>query len=132
MGTNLTVIIYFNRIMVVVMEINQLKPAEIIRDEMGTWSHPDYLAYLVKYHSDEEVISSEAWGAMLDHFNGETVIFYLESSVSSDDWEIMMDNCDITKWDPIAPNGFFLIDIAFSEDDAYALFARKIRKVEVV
>lgn len=109
------------------MEINQLKPAEIIRDGMGAWSHPDYLAYLNKYHSDEEFISSEAWGAMLDHFNVETVVFYLESSVSSDDWEIMMDNCDITKWDPIAPNGFFLIDINFSEDDAYALFAREIR-----
>jgi len=43
----------------------------------------------------------------------------------------MMDDCDITKWDPIAPNGFFLIDINFSEDDAYALFARNKSEIEV-
>lgn len=113
------------------MGINQLKPAEVIRNEMGTWSHPDYCSYLDKYHADEEVISSEAWGAMLSYFNVETVVFFLESSVSSDDWEIMMDDCDISKWNPIAPDGFFLIDIHFGEDDAYALFARQIREVEV-
>jgi hypothetical protein len=55
----------------------------------------------------------------------------MESSVSSDDWESMMDDCDISKWDPIAPHGFFLIDIGFSEDDAYALFARPKRECEV-
>lgn len=113
------------------MEINQLEPAEIVRDDMGTWSHPAYIAYLDTHHANEESISKEAWNAMLTHFNVETVIFFLESSVSSDDWEIMMDSCDITKWNPIAPNGFFLIDIHFGEDDAYAIFAREIREVEV-
>ncbi|USR72553.1 hypothetical protein [Acinetobacter junii] len=55
----------------------------------------------------------------------------MESSVSSDDWESMMDDCDISKWEPIAPHGFFLIDIGFSEDDAYAIFARPKRVSEV-
>ena len=107
------------------MDINQLKPVEIVRDEIGAWSHPDYCAYLDKYHADEESISKKDWDEMLRYFNIETVIFFLESSVSSDDWEIMMDECDISKWNPIAPNGFFLMDIHFGEDDAYAIFARE-------
>ena len=65
------------------------------------------------------------------HFNIQTVTFWMEGHVNPDDWETMMDACDITKWNPIAPNGFFLIDIHFSEDDAYALFARNKREVEV-
>ena len=109
------------------METKQLEPAEIVRDEMGAWSHPDYCTYLDKHHANEESISKKDWDEMLRYFNIETVIFFLESSVSSDDWEIMMDECDISKWNPIAPNGFFLIDIHFGEDDAYALFAREIR-----
>nr|WP_314523636.1 hypothetical protein [uncultured Acinetobacter sp.] len=48
-----------------------------------------------------------------------------------DDWEEMMDDNDITKWDPIAPAGFFLMDIGFGEDDAYAIFARTKRDGEV-
>jgi hypothetical protein len=82
---------------------NQLKPCEVVRNRFGCWVHPVYIKR---------------------HFNIETVTFWMESSVNSDDWETMMDDCDITKWEPIAPNGFFLIDINFSEDDAYAIFAR--------
>ena len=41
-----------------------------------------------------------------------------------------MDDCDITKWDPIAPTGFFLIDIGFSEDDAYAILL-EIKRTEL-
>ena len=113
------------------MEDNKLEPTEIVRGEMGTWTHPVYGAYLDKVFSDKEYISREEWEEFKSHFGVDTVMFWMESLVNSDDWEIMMDACDITKWDPIAPNGFFLIDINFSEDDAYAIFARNKYESEV-
>lgn len=111
-----------------VMEIKQLKPTEIVRDEMGFWIHPEYRKYLDKHHDNQEWISQSEWDEMKRYFNIKTVMLWMEASVSEDDWEIMMDSNDIRKWEPIAPHGFFLIDIGFSEDDAYALFAREIRK----
>ena len=113
------------------MDIKQLTPVEIKRDETGSWIHPEFLNYLNGLDGDAEFITNEDWRKFKSDFNVETVTLWMESSVSSDDWESMMDDCDITKWDPIAPHGFFLIDIGFSEDDAYALFARPKRVSEV-
>lgn len=109
----------------------QLEPMEIIRSEMGTWTHPVYMEYNNEVLGDIEFMTKDEWDALRKHFNVDTVTFWMESSVNSDDWETMMDDCDITKWNPIAPNGFFLIDINFSEDDAYAIFARNKRETEV-
>ena len=113
------------------MEIKQLNPVEVVRDETGSWIHPEFLNYLNSLEDDAEFITDEDWRKFKSDFNVETVTIWMESSVSSDDWESMMDDCDITKWDPIAPHGFFLIDIGFSEDDAYAIFARSKRECEV-
>ena len=113
------------------MEDNKLEPAEIVRSEIGTWTHPVYSKYMNEHLENEEYVSREEWEKFKSHFGVDTVMFWMESLVNSDDWEIMMDDCDITKWDPIAPNGFFLIDINFSEDDAYAIFARNKRECEV-
>lgn len=113
------------------MEIKQLEPAEIIRSEIGTWTHPEYAKYLDKEFQGAEWINQEDWDQLEKHFNIDTVKFWMEGSVSEDDWEAMMGAGDITNWDPIAPNGFFLIDIHFSEDDAYAIFAREKRESEV-
>ena len=113
------------------MEINQLKPADIVRDESGFWSHPEFSDYLEKHHENQEWISQAEWDELKLYFNIQTVNIYLESSVSEDDWEQMMDDCDLSIWDPIAPNGFFLIDINFTEDDAVAIFAREITVSEV-
>lgn len=109
----------------------QLEPMEIIRSEMGTWTHPVYMEYNNEVLGDIEFMTKDEWDALRKHFNVDTVTFWMESSVNSDDWETMMDDCDITKWNPIAPNGFFLIDINFSEDDAYAIFARNKHETEV-
>lgn len=113
------------------MEAKQLEPMDIIRSEMGTWSHPVYTDYINKIMGDLEYISRSGWDAFKSHFDVDTVTFWMESSINSDDWEIMMSDYDITKWEPIAPNGFFLIDINFGEDDAYAIFARNKRESEV-
>ena len=113
------------------MEIKQLNPVEVVRDETGSWIHPEFLNYLNSLESEADFFTDEEWVELMRHFNFETVTLWMKSSVSSDDWESMMDDCDITKWDPIAPHGFFLIDIGFSEDDAYAIFARSKRECEV-
>ena len=113
------------------MDIKQLTPVEIKRDETGSWIHPDFLNYLNSLESESDFFTNEEWAELKRHFNIETVTLWMESSVSSDDWESMMDKCDMSKWDPIAPHGFFLIDIGFSEDDAYAIFARPKRVSEV-
>lgn len=110
------------------MEINQLKPAEIVRDDMGQWIHPEFQTYINAKSDDSFLFTEEEWTELERHFNIETVTIWMEGSVSVDDWEIMMDDADITKWNPITPHGFFLIEIGFSEDDAYALFAREIRE----
>jgi excisionase family DNA binding protein len=38
-----------------------------------------------------------------------------------------MDSSDLSKWDPLAPHGFFLIEIGFTEDGAEALFAKEVK-----
>ncbi|HHB1665946.1 TPA: hypothetical protein ACVB54_001911 [Acinetobacter baumannii] len=114
------------------MEFKQLNPVEVVRDETGSWIHPDFLSYLNALESEADFFTNEEWDELKQHFTIEaTVTLWMEASVSADDWEQMMDECDIRKWDPIAPHGFFLIDIGFSEDDAYALFARTKRVSEV-
>lgn len=105
--------------------INQLKPTEIIRDEMGCWSHPEYLKYLDDNHSEQEWMSQGEWDRIRDYFNIVTVRLYLEGSVSDDQFLEIMDSSDLSKWDPVAPHGFFLIDIGFTEDGAEALFAKE-------
>ena len=111
--------------------MNKLEPMEVIRTEMGTWTHPEYAKYLAEKFDDAEWIDQKDWDNFRKELNIDTVTFWMESTINSDDWEIMMDAGDITKWDPIAPNGFFLVDINFSEDDAYAIFARNNRNSEL-
>ena len=58
--------------------INQLKPTEIIRDEMGCWVHPEYLKYLDDNHADQEWLSQSEWDQLKQYFNIVTVRLYLE------------------------------------------------------
>ncbi|SSP30573.1 Uncharacterised protein [Acinetobacter pittii] len=105
--------------------INQLKPSEIIRDVMGCWVHPEYLKYLDDNHADQEWLSQRDWDQLKEHFNIVTTRLYLEGSVSDDQFLEIMDSSDLSKWEPVAPHGFFLIDIGFTEDGAEALFAKE-------
>lgn len=118
---------------VVVMEINQLKPVEVVRWEGGHWIHPDYLKYLDDHFGDNESISLSEWNELKRYFNIQTVSLWLSASVSEDDFEeiMEMEKVDLSKWDPIAPDGFFLIDIGYTEEDAQAIFARPIRETEI-
>ena len=111
------------------MKIKQLNPTEINRNEFGEWIHPKIGKYWDEmFGSDIEYISGEDWKELKRYFNIQTVTLHLESSVSNDDYEEIIDGCDLSKWDPIAPNGFFLMSISFTGDGAEAIFAREIRK----
>lgn len=110
------------------MEINQLKPVDIVRDEDGQWIHPDFKKYLDETFGVAEFVSQKQWDEMKRYLNIQTCELWLSVTTSCDDFEKMMDSENISNWNPIAPNGFFLINISFCEDDAYAIFAREIRK----
>jgi len=107
--------------------INQLKPVEIIKDEMGCWIHPEYLKYLDDNHADQEWLSQGEWDQLKKHFNIVTVRLYLEGSISDDLFLEIMDSSNLSKWDPVAPHCFFLIEIGFTEDGAEALFAKEVK-----
>ena len=114
------------------MEVKQLEPAEIVRDECGQWVHPDYLKYIEEHFGDAEFISQEQYDELKRYFNIQTVSLWLSTTVSDDEFEeIMMIDQDLSKWNPQWPDGFFLIDIAYTEEDAQAVFARPIRETEV-
>ncbi|MFP6820263.1 hypothetical protein [Acinetobacter sp.] len=115
------------------MEINQLKPVDVLRDECGQWVHPDYLKYLDEHFGDAESISQEQWDELKCYFNIQTVTLWLSASVTEDDFEeiMLMENTDLSKWTPNNPDGFFLIDIGYTEEDAQAIFARPIRETEL-
>lgn len=117
------------------MEIKQLKPAVVERDDCGQWTHPEFVEYLKKHIDDDaEQITGEQWEKLKKDLNIQTVTFWLSASVSCDDFDeiMMMENgLDLSKWQPICPDGFFLIDIYYTEEDAQAIFAREIRECEV-
>lgn len=111
------------------MKFKQLAPVDVVLGKYGQWSHPDLVEYIHENIDDNaEYITNEQWSELKKHFNIETVTFWLSSCVSSDDFEQIMDDCDLSKWNISEPNGFFLIDIGFTEEDAQAIFAREIRK----
>ena len=106
-------------------KINQLMPVEVERNNHGEWIHPEVGGYWESnFGADIESITGEDWSELKRHFNIVTVKMYLEKSVSSDDFDEIMDGCDLSKWNPIAPHGFFLFSINFTEDGAEAIWAK--------
>lgn len=108
---------------------NQLLPMKVERNEIGCWVHPVLLEYLGE-NIQEERISREEWKAFEQHFDIQTVTMYLDETYG-DLYDDVMDSTDLNKWQPIYPDGFFLIDINFYEEGAYAIFARPNRETEV-
>lgn len=103
----------------------QLEPIEVIRTKDGTWMHPEFEKYMKEQWNNAEWISQEQWDEMKRYFNIHTTRIYMEGSVSSNAWESMMNSCNISDWYPVIPEGFFLVDLFFDEDDAQALIACK-------
>ncbi|MDC4730812.1 hypothetical protein NQ785_08615 [Acinetobacter baumannii] len=106
--------------------INQLKPVEVVRNQYGEWTHPEVDAYLKNILGDDaEFMNQEQWDELKRHFNIVTVKTYLESTVSPDEFDEIMDDADLSKWQPLAPHGFFLMSIYFTEDGADAIWAKE-------
>ncbi|MCO9045774.1 hypothetical protein KNQ94_07160 [Acinetobacter baumannii] len=42
-----------------------------------------------------------------------------------DEFDEIMDDADLSKWQPLAPHGFFLMSIYFTEDGADAIWAKE-------
>ncbi|MEW7129217.1 hypothetical protein AB2O84_14420 [Acinetobacter baumannii] len=70
-------------------------------------------------------MTQEQWDELKRHFNIVTVETYLESTVSPDEFDEIMDDADLSKWQPMAPHGFFLMSIYFTEDGADAIWAKE-------
>ena len=106
-------------------KINQLLPVEVERNNHGEWIHPEVGGYWESnFGADIESITGADWDELKRHFNIVTVKMYLETSVSSDDFDEIMDGCDLSKWNPIAPHGFFLFSINFTEDGPVLWWAK--------
>lgn len=107
------------------MEINKLEAMNVERNTHGEWTHPVYAEYYEKHFSDG--VTQEKWDAMLGHFGIKVAVTNLADDVPAMIAEQMVDDCDLSNWDPITPQGFFLIDIYFGEDGAVAIFAKGVK-----
>lgn len=106
--------------------IKQLKPVEVVRNQYGEWTHPEVDVYLKNILGDDaEFMTQEQWDELKRHFNIVTVKTYLESTVSADEFDEIMDDADLSKWQPLAPHGFFLMSIYYTEDGADAIWAKE-------
>ena len=110
------------------MEAKLIQPAQVQRDELGYWSHPDVPVFA---GTDEATESSPkvsdwlkeqrlevAWCDLEDE--GETHPAYINYFENGDP--------DISAWEPKPPEGedWFMLGIDATEDGARAWFARRI------
>ena len=109
------------------MKQNKLIPMEVVRDEYGCWIHPQYLDMLdALYFEMHDGITHDRYRkGLLDLSIKDTEVLWLcnDDSVSLEKYEGMCETCDLTSWNPKAPDGYVLIDIGWGEDDAFARFA---------
>lgn len=112
------------------MEIKQLTPAEIVRDDQGFWAHPALDKYLNKVLGDREFMTESERSSMLNHFN----IVLFRKEMEWDCSEELADkywgdgDIDVVKdWQPTPPDGneWFLISINDTEDGPVAWWAKE-------
>lgn len=107
----------------------KLIPVEVLRDETGTWSHPDFKKYWNEHLHKVEHPSKEDWQALLDYFGIEVIKVDMENDAPDDVLNRYFDLEEIEAmkdWQPTAPNdlAWFVIAINHTDDGAAAWFAR--------
>ena len=109
-----------------IKEINQLKPAEVVRDQYGYWSHPEYTKYWDEViGKGAEHCTTEQWNALERELNIETIRKSLELE-DSKVWQKYVESSDASDWQPVKPNGdWFLVSIFCNEDGAFATWAKE-------
>ncbi|WP_139851312.1 hypothetical protein [Acinetobacter pullicarnis] len=109
------------------MEINQLKPVDVVRNDYGSWSHPEFDKYWEANFNDAEGCSNEQWDELKRYFNIETFQISLELD-NYDQWEKYGDGGDLSDWNPekpVASGDWFLMLIYGNEDGAFAEWAKE-------
>lgn len=114
----------------------KLMPAEVVRDEIGTWTHPDFEKYWEEHLTDVEYPTSEQWQALLDYFGIEVLRVDMENDAPDDilDRYFDLNQLEAMKdWTPTHPtaDGWFVLAINHTEDGAAAWFARSTNDSEV-
>ncbi|MDM1760656.1 MULTISPECIES: hypothetical protein [Acinetobacter] len=112
------------------MEINQLKPEEVIRDKCGFWVHPILNEYLCNLLGDRECMTESEHSTMLIHFN-------INVRCSAMEWDCTEELADkywgegdvdaVKEWQPTPPkgDGWFLIAINDTDDGPVAWWAKE-------
>lgn len=111
-----------------IKEINQLKPAEVVRDQYGYWSHPEYTKYWDEViGKGAEHCTNEQWNALEHDFNIDT----FKASLELEDynaWKEYVESSDASSWQPVKPildGDWFLVSIFCNEDGAFATWAKE-------
>lgn len=114
------------------MEIQQLKAAEVVRNQYGFWNHPEWANYFKTNFNQNEHLSDEEITRVHVHFNVTTARVYFESDASEELSKRYFDNDDqsaIIEWNPSKPDhdrDWFLVSIfENSNGDVVALWAKQ-------
>lgn len=112
------------------MEINQLKPVDVVRDEYGFWTHPVLDQYIRQVLGDREFMTDSEHVRMVIHFN----IDLRRDEMEWDCTEELADKywCEgdidaVKEWQPTPPNGdgWFLVSINDTDDGPVAWWAKE-------
>ncbi|TNH91107.1 hypothetical protein CF139_04820 [Aeromonas hydrophila] len=107
----------------------RIAPAEVKRDQMGMWIHPDFPDF-------GEVLGDE-YIRWQEHQKIACAFVTMEDDLPeplTEQWENDGDYIDlVAQWNPSIPNGagWFLLGIWDTEDGAVALFACHLEQLKV-
>lgn len=111
------------------MEIKQLVPAEVVRDDCGFWVHPEVIQYLCQVIGDRESMTKQEHEELITHFNINLQRVEMEwdcpEELSDKYWGD--GDTDVVKdWQPTPPNGngWFLVSVNDTEDGPVAWWAK--------
>lgn len=101
--------------------IEQLKPAPVVRDGMGIWTHPQIDQYLEQYN--EYTMPDNIFNVVESYFGIKMIGIDLEDDFETARKVYGHDDYDLSRWNPEPPKDYFLVSIHFTEDGASAWFA---------
>ncbi|OTG85856.1 hypothetical protein B9T31_09695 [Acinetobacter sp. ANC 4558] len=112
------------------MEIKQLTPAEITRNDYGFWTHPVLDEYLNQVLGDREFMTNSEHLHMMNYFNinlRQTQMEWDCSEELSDKYWGDGDIDAVAEWQPTQPqgDGWFLVSINDTDDGPIAWWAKE-------
>lgn len=113
------------------MDIKQLKPAVVERNQYGFWNHPEWNNYFETQLKNTESFSTEQIDELHRYFNIETARVYFESDADSNLFNRFYENQEygaVLEWQPSKPDqdlSWFLTSIfENSQGDVVAIWAK--------